>query len=124
MNTHPNKQGELSLSADQMTIARRVIQRLGMDAHPKEVVDALAREGVRVTLPDVRRLQANLAAGAAAGAAVEAESARRQWTIHEQHADQTQQEAQRLLEIAGSLERAAALNDAAEPEGIGAAFTG
>jgi hypothetical protein len=112
MNTNPNKQRERQLSAAQTTAARRVIQQLGMDAHPKEVVDALAREGVGVTLPDVRRLQASLAAGAAA----QAEPAQRQWIMHEQHADQTRQEAQRLLDVAGSVERAkAALEDAAEP---------
>jgi hypothetical protein len=114
MNVNQNKQREHPLTADQMMIVRRVMQRLGLDAHPKEVVDALAREGVHVTLPDVRRLQANLAAGAAE----QVEPAQRQWTIHEQHADQTWQEAQRLLDIAGSIDRAkAALDEAAEPGG-------
>jgi hypothetical protein len=116
MNVNQNKQREHALSADQMIIVRRVMQRLGLEAHPKEVVDALAREGVHVTLPDVRRLQANWGAGAAE----QAEPAQRQWTIHEQHADQTRHEAQRLLDIAGSIERAqAALEDAAEPGGAG-----
>lgn len=102
MTRHSSTQEELG--APQAAAVQRMVEKLGLEAHPKEVVDALAHEGVRVTPAEVQQVQANYAAGAAAQDT--SRPADTHWAEHEQHADEVVRTADRLVEASGTEERA------------------
>ena len=100
-----------TLSAADTTAVRDVIRRMGIEASAEAVALELARAGIDVSAPEVDRIKADLAAGAAAQSRPSLEPAS-DWSQHEHTAESANADAQKLVDQTGSPELAKQAIDA------------